>query len=79
MNTGERLAIAGVLAGGLIVGAVAVLLHHTSRPADEISAYVDEVLAATHGIERNVAGAAQLAATRELVASLRAPGAGGTG
>lgn len=74
MTSGGRLAVAGLVAGAGVVGVVAVLLHHTARPTTEIGNYVDEILIAAGGIERNVSAAPQLAATRDLVASLRAPG-----
>lgn len=69
----------GLAAGAGVAGVVAVLLHRTLQPVEEIRRYASDVLTAAGGILDNVTVSPELGTTRELAQALPALVAGHLG
>ncbi len=70
--TGRGLAWAGIAGGGVVLGAVAVLLDRTLRPTREIVRYAEDIGSSIEAIAANLNAEAELLQTRELAVAVPA-------
>ena len=68
--TGRGLAWTGIAGGGVVLGAVVVLLDRTLRPTREIVAYAEDIGASIDAIAANLEVGAELLQTRELAVAV---------